>query len=138
MLMDPGIERRRLVIIVEDSETCAITLQIALETIPGIELRVASSGPRALTMLAGYHDGIAAVITDLQLPGMSGLDLLARLKAEPHLANVPVLVVSGDSDPGLPRKVLAQGADAFFTKPYSPLEVRRKLEQLLKCPTKQS
>jgi CheY-like chemotaxis protein len=135
---NPAIADRKLVVIVEDNETCAVTLQIALETIPGIDLRLASSGPRALKFLAACEDEVAAVITDLDLPGMSGFDLLARLKAEPHLAKVPVLVVSGDSDPGLPRTALAQGAAAFFTKPYSPIEVRRKLEQLLKCGPSQS
>jgi CheY-like chemotaxis protein len=40
-------------------------------------------------------------------------------------------LISGDSDPGLPARALAEGADAFFSKPYSPSAVRRKLEQLI-------
>jgi DNA-binding NarL/FixJ family response regulator len=44
---------------------------------------------------------------------------------------MPVLVISGDSDPRTPARVIAAGAQAFFAKPYSPAAIRRKLEELL-------
>jgi CheY-like chemotaxis protein len=53
------------------------------------------------------------------------------VRAEPRFARLPIVLISGDSDPLLPARALAQGADAFFPKPYSPAAVRRKLEQLL-------
>jgi PleD family two-component response regulator len=53
------------------------------------------------------------------------------LRAEPGCARLPILLISGDSDPRLPARALARGANAFFGKPYSPSAVRRKLEQLL-------
>ena len=52
-------------------------------------------------------------------------------QAEPRFARLPMLLISGDSDPMLRERALAQGADAFFPKPYSPSAVRKKLEQLL-------
>jgi CheY-like chemotaxis protein len=75
---------------------------------------------------------VAAVISDLQLPGMSGMDFLSRLRSESRFAQVPVLIISGDTDPLAPQDALSRGASAYFTKPYSPSEIRRKLEQLLK------
>jgi len=63
--------------------------------------------------------------------GGDGLDLIRHLRAEPRFARLPILLISGDSDPRLSERALAQGADAFFPKPYSPSAVRRKLEQLL-------
>jgi CheY-like chemotaxis protein len=79
---------------------------------------------------------IAAIVTDLNLAqsvGLSGdgLDLIRQLRAEPRFARLPILLISGDTDPRLSERALAQGADAFFPKPYSPAAVRRKLEQLL-------
>ena len=126
----------RLVLIVEDSETCAETLQIALELIPGVEVRSIHSPRAALAMLHECHGEIAAIVTDLNLvhnagPGGDGLDLIRHLRAEPRFARLPILLISGDSDPRLSERALAQGADAFFPKPYSPTAVRRKLEQLL-------
>jgi two-component system, chemotaxis family, chemotaxis protein CheY len=126
----------RLVLIVEDSETCAETLQIALELIPGIEVRSIHSSRAAIAMLNESATEIAAIVTDLNLaqsiglPG-DGLDLIRQLRAQPRFARLPILLISGDTDPRLSERALAQGADAFFPKPYSPAAVRRKLEQLL-------
>lgn len=119
----------RLVLIVEDSETCAETLQIALELIEGIEVRIVNSPHAAIATLTDSE--IAAIITDLHMPQSDGLDLIRQLRAEPRFAALPILLISGDSDPSLPARALQNGADAFFAKPWSPAAVRRKLEQLL-------
>ncbi|HVW83625.1 MAG TPA: response regulator [Bryobacteraceae bacterium] len=121
----------RLVLIVEDSETCAETLQIALESIPDLETRVLHNSRAAMALLRDRADDVAAVVTDLHMPQADGFDLIRQLRAEPQFARLPILLISGDSDPRLPERALAQGADAFFGKPYSPSAVRRKLEQLL-------
>lgn len=129
----------RQVLIVEDSETCAETLQIALELIPGIEVRSIHSTLAAIAILNEPGSQIAAIITDLNLDLSSarkgglgdGLDLIRQLRAEPRFARLPILLISGDSDPRLSERALADGADAFFPKPYSPSAVRKKLEQLL-------
>jgi two-component system chemotaxis response regulator CheY len=121
----------RLIIVVEDSLECAETLQIALESLRGMEVRVVVNGEAALEFIRRNQPEIAAVITDLQMPRMSGMDLLARLKSAPELRHIPVLVISGDSDPRLPARSLASGAHAFFPKPYSPFAVRHTREQLL-------
>jgi CheY-like chemotaxis protein len=119
------------VLIVEDSEACAETLQIALESIPGLETRVIHSSRAAIAALRESHGEIAAIVTDLHLPHSDGFDLIRQLRAEPRFARLPILLISGDSDPLVAEKALAQGANAFFPKPYSPSAVRRKLEQLL-------
>jgi DNA-binding response OmpR family regulator len=121
----------RIVLIVEDTETCAVTLQIALESLPGIEVLIASSAGAGWKVLEGAALPVAAVITDLHLPGLSGMDLLTRLRGDARFAKIPVLIISGDSDPRLPREAAASGAAALFSKPYSPAEVRRKVEQLI-------
>jgi CheY-like chemotaxis protein len=126
----------KLVLIVEDSETCAETLQIALERIPGVEIRSIHSSRAAIALVRERDGEVAAIVTDLNLTqgaGLAGngLDLIRQLRAEPRFARLPILLISGDSDPRLSERALAQGADAFFAKPYSPAAVRKKLEQLL-------
>lgn len=121
----------RQVLIVEDNDTCAETLVIALECIPDVEVRVIHS---AASALAAMRDGeVAAVVTDLNLDHSrdNGFELIRQLRSEPRFAGLPVLLISGDTDPRLPERALAQGANAFFPKPYSPIAVRKKLEQLL-------
>jgi len=122
---------QRLILIIEDSETCAETLQIALESIPGVETRAVRNPHAAIAALQDSGNEIAAIVTDLHLPQRDGFDLIRQLRAEPRFATLPILLISGDSDPRLPARAIAQGANAFFAKPYSPSAVRRKLEQLL-------
>ncbi len=126
----------KLVLIVEDSETCAETLLIALESVPGIEVRVIQSLRAAIAAIEDRANDVAALVTDLNFsdprnPDSDGFDLIRKLRAEPRFAHLPILLISGDSDPRLPERALAQGADAFFPKPYSPAAVRKKLEQLI-------
>jgi two-component system chemotaxis response regulator CheY len=121
----------KLVLIVEDSETCAETLQIALESLPGVQTRIVSGARAAIATLRTGEPEVAAIVTDLHMGNRDGLDLIRALRAEPRYARLPILLISGDSDPRLPERALSEGADAFFAKPYSPAAVRRKLEQLL-------
>lgn len=121
----------KTILIVEDSETCAETLQIALESMPGLNTMVLRSLGGAMAALRNEDNNIAALVTDLHMPRQDGFELIRQLRSEVRYASLPVLLISGDSDPQLPERALALGADAFFSKPYSPAAVRRKLEQLL-------
>jgi CheY-like chemotaxis protein len=121
----------RTVLIVEDSEACAETLQIALEALPDVRTVVVRSPAAALVRLRRDDAEISAVVTDLHMPKSDGFDLIRQLRKEARYAKLPILMISGDSDPRLPQRALESGADAFFSKPYSPAAVRRKLEQLL-------
>jgi len=119
----------RLVLIVDDAEQCADTLEVALYGLPGVDVTAALSAEHALEIMVAQS--ISAVVTDLHLPKMSGFELIRRVRQHPAYRQVPILVISGDSDPGTPERLRALGADAFFPKPYSPSAVRKKLEMLL-------
>jgi two-component system chemotaxis response regulator CheY len=123
------MDHTRTVLIVEDSDDCAETLELALQSIKGVKVVVAGSAEEALERLS--QETVAAMITDLHLPQMDGLSLLSIVRARNNGGYTPVLVISGDSDPRTPARVLAAGAEAFFSKPYSPAAVRRKLEEVL-------
>ena len=121
----------KTILIVEDSETCAETLQIALESMPGLKTLVLQNLRAALLALRSEDNNIAALVTDLNMPRNDGFELIRQLRSEVRYAQLPVVLISGDSDPQLPQRALDSGADAFFSKPYSPAAVRRKLEQLI-------
>jgi CheY-like chemotaxis protein len=123
----------KLVLIVEDSETCAETLLIALESLPGVEPRVIPNLRAAIATIQEAGN-VAALVTDLHLGNSAlsdGFDLISQLRAQPRYANLPIVLISGDSDPLLADRAIAQGANAFFPKPYSPAAVRKTLEQLI-------
>lgn len=124
----------KLVLIVEDSETCAETLLIALESLPDVEPRVIPNLRAAILTIQDETSNVAALVTDLHLgngAASDGFDLIRQLRAHPKFAKLPILLISGDSDPQLPDRAIAQGANAFFPKPYSPAAVRKILEQLI-------
>jgi two-component system, chemotaxis family, chemotaxis protein CheY len=119
----------RTLLIVDDSGACAETLELALEGLAGLSIVVVNSAEDALVALV--HESVAGLVTDLHLPRMSGLELVGVVRGLPGKALLPILVVSGDSDPRTPSRALEAGANAFFAKPYSPAAVRRQLEGLL-------
>ena len=72
---------------------------------------------------------VCALVTDLHLPLMNGFELIEAVRGGPWRSSLPILVISGDSDPRIPTRVAKLGANAFFSKPYSPAEVRHTLER---------
>jgi len=119
----------RTVLIVEDSDTSADTLEIALLSLPDVSVAHAATGRKAWQLIQNQR--VAAIVTDLHMPHMDGFELIERVRAAGGAARVPIIVISGDSDPGTPDKVRRLGADAYFAKPYSPAAVRETLERLL-------
>jgi len=118
------------VLIVEDAETCATTLEIIFSSIPGIEILTANSAERAWELLESHQD-ILALVTDLHMPGMDGFELIERVRANQVHARLPILVITGSTDPHVSDRLRLRGVNAVFAKPYSPALVREKLEQLL-------
>ena len=126
--------RCRTVLIVEDARLCATTLEIALAKIIGVGIRVAVSAEEARILLDADAN-VCAVVTDVHLPDASGLDLIRWMRSRASLARLPIVVISGDSDPETNTAVLRLGADAYFAKPFSPSVVRNKLEDLINAAT---
>ena len=127
---DPG-DGARSVLIVDDSENAAATLEIALLGIPGLSVTLASSALEALRILGRPGQAVGAIVTDLNMPRMDGYELIRRVRGDDRYSATPIVVVSADTDPATPQRVAQMGVMAFFSKPFSPAEVRRKLEQIL-------
>jgi two-component system chemotaxis response regulator CheY len=123
---------QQIVLIVDDNALAVEPLQVALLPCPDLGVRVVATAQEALHFLAVSETPVAALITDLhlRLSHIDGFELIERVRAQPCLAQLPIIVVSGDSEPETPRRVKALGA-AYFSKPYSPGAVRQALEQLL-------
>ena len=68
---------------------------------------------------------------DVQLPELDGLQATQRIKADPELRPIPLVVVTSYALSGDEAKALAAGADAYVTKPFSPRELLAKVRELL-------
>jgi CheY-like chemotaxis protein len=126
------VTKSRAVLIVEDAETCASILEIVFGSIGGLRTITAPSAEQAWELIDREPDSIGAIVTDLHMPGMDGFELIERVRGDKRSAGVPIIVITGCTDTGASERARILGANAFFAKPYSPAEVREKLEQLLK------
>ena len=129
-----GEETPRTVLVVEDSENSAIMMEMALFGIPGLSLLLAGSGLEALRILRN-GSLVRAIVTDLNMPRMDGFEMIRRIREDRTLSGTPIIVVSADTDPATPERVAELGVSAFFSKPYSPAQVRRTVEQILDATT---
>ena len=104
--------RAPLVAIVDDDEGVRDALSDLL-----LVLDLASrTFDRAEALLSEYEPGLFdCIITDVKMPGISGLDLLRRLRS--HGAPTPVIVITSDAHPNACAQALEAGAHAFLTKP---------------------
>ena len=87
-----------------------------LRLLPGVELHVDADGPAALARAAQWQPQL--VLLDLDLPGMSGIELLGRLRADPATAAIPCVAVSAFALGPEIQHALDHGCVAYLTKPF--------------------
>lgn len=112
----------RRILVVEDEALIAAFVVKALRG-DGTEVVVAEDGEVGLFLAS--TDNFDAVVLDLQLPGLNGLDVLRDLRGRG--CKVPILVLTGEDEPDVRAVCLRLGADAFLTKPFSIGELRAGL-----------
>jgi hypothetical protein len=90
----------------------------------------AENGQEALDILNRYHD-IKIVITDWNMPVMLGIDLLKAIRANDHLHNLPVMMVTGEIQRHQVHKALAEGASDFLIKPFTIGELQARINRII-------
>ena len=105
------------VLVVDDDPVILKLCQRTLET-EGWQVTLAPDGDRAIAIAASRRDQLDCIVSDVNMPGMSGFELLARMRD--HDEDVPVLLMTGD--PSLEGAVTAieGGAVCYLSKPFSP------------------
>ncbi len=102
------------VLVIDDEKNIRRTLRMVLEG-EGIDVRDAETAEQGLAVLS--DEGVDVVVTDIRLPGMSGIDLLQRIRRTPEWAALPVLVISGHAVVSEAVDAIKLGATDFFEKP---------------------
>lgn len=103
------------ILIAEDSAVQALMLRQILEQ-QGFKVSTANNGLTALDMALQLRP--ALLISDVNMPGMSGYELCQRIKASPDFSDLPVILVTSLSGPDDVLLGLKSGADSFVIKPY--------------------
>jgi two-component system, chemotaxis family, chemotaxis protein CheY len=112
------------ILVVDDNDALRENLAEALH-LEGYPVVAASDGPSALSRLA-EDPPPSVVLLDLMLPGMSGGDVLARIRADPRLRHVKVVLTTGASV----RAARAAPADAVLMKPFGVADLLAALRKV--------
>ena len=116
------------ILIVSDQINVRHTLRSGLANLgPEFEIVEIFSGEEAFLELTRkpYH----LVITEVHLPGMSGIELMQKIKS--HRSGIKVVLITGDTEPKFRRQVADAGADAFFIKPIQIVHLHAAVSGLL-------
>ncbi|MBO2012479.1 ATP-binding protein [Hymenobacter negativus] len=116
------------VLVVEDQPDLRDYLRELLS--PTCEVLVATDGQAALELLA-REAPVDLITTDAMMPRLSGTELLARLKADPSQAGVPVLMLTARADEAHRQAALTVGVDDYLTKPFVADELLARVRALL-------
>jgi chemotaxis protein histidine kinase CheA/ActR/RegA family two-component response regulator len=112
--------RRSRVLVVDDSLSVRRALGMLLED-HGYDVTLSRDGLDAVRALdASRYD---ALLTDLEMPNMNGLELAAHVRARPALAELPVIMITSRSMDKHRRQALSVGVNVYLTKPYTDLEL---------------
>jgi two-component system alkaline phosphatase synthesis response regulator PhoP len=113
----PKTPAREKILVVEDEEDILELIRYNL-TRDGYRVSAATSGEDGLR--AATRDKPDLVVLDLMLPGIDGIEVCRRLKADPHTRYIPVVMVTAKGDEADVVAGLELGADDYLTKPFSP------------------
>ena len=116
-----------LVAIVDDDEHVRQATGALLRS---LGYRVATFGAAEEYLKSNQLHETSCLITDVQMPGMSGIELQAHLKAEGH--RIPVIVITAFPDDGVRDRAVQHGATGFLTKPFSQESLTACLDRALK------
>jgi two-component system chemotaxis response regulator CheY len=107
----------KCILTVDDSSTMRQMITFTLKG-AGYEVLEAGDGVEALEVAKGKK--LSLIITDVNMPRMDGLTLVARLRALPEFKFTPILVLTTESDQSMKQKGKEAGATGWIVKPFSP------------------
>ncbi len=115
------------ILICDDEPNLRELMRVSLE--PDYDLAEAGDGAEAIALLERLRPDL--VLLDMMMPRTSGLAVIERVRRDPELADLPVVVVSAFSTDGDRRAASDAGATEFLKKPFDPTALRSLVEELL-------
>ncbi|HVY07455.1 MAG TPA: response regulator [Burkholderiales bacterium] len=116
------------ILVIEDQEDNRRIVRDLL-TASGFELSEATTGEDGVAFAT--RDRPDLILMDIQLPGIDGYEATRRIKADPELKSIPIIVVTSYALSGDDQKAFAAGCDGYVTKPYSPRLLLAKIREYL-------
>jgi len=126
--MHPSTTPAKTVLVVDDEQDILDLVRFRLEH-DGYRVLTASDGQTGLTLAQQEHPDLC--ILDVMMPKLSGLEVLARLRADPATAATRVILLTARGQDADVDRGFELGAQDYVTKPFSPKELRRRVHAQL-------
>lgn len=119
------------ILVVDDSPVMRMFIRrvLALSGVPTAAIHEAENGLAALEVLQSAP--VDLVLSDINMPGMNGSELMRMISGNPAFQRIPVIVVSTDSSLLRVRSMLDLGARGYIQKPFHPEALRSEIERVL-------
>ena len=118
------------IVYIEDDPVNILLLEQYVALTPDVPLLVARDGESGLELARRWMPNL--ILLDMQLPDMSGLDVLDRLRADPVTSGLRVVALSADAMPAQVTEAIARGAEAYWTKPLALSKFKAELPKFLR------
>jgi CheY-like chemotaxis protein len=125
-------QRTWRVLIADDDPAICTLIETVLKKGP-YEIVIRNDAESALVAL-GREAPFDIVICDFMLPGISGIDLIERLRADSRTEHVPILMISGHTNYAMDGRAKTAGANIFLNKPFTISQLRTAVNSLLAQP----
>ena len=117
-----------VVLYVEDNRLNVMVMRHAIKRLPGVRLEVATDGGTGLALAQRLRPDL--LLLDMNMPVLSGIEVMQRVRADPALEKVPCVAVSANSLPEDIERAIALGFDDYITKPFAVARVLELVERL--------
>ena len=124
----PERPERPVVMVVEDNRNM---LSFLTEILSGEYTVISAENSEQALALLSEHDP-DMIVSDIMMPGTSGIELCQRLKSDIRTSHIPVILLSAKTDTATKVESLCCGAEAYLEKPFSPEHLRAQLENLMR------
>ncbi|HEY8975284.1 MAG TPA: hybrid sensor histidine kinase/response regulator, partial [Burkholderiaceae bacterium] len=118
------------IVYIEDDPVNILLLEQYVALTSDVQLLVARDGESGLELARRWMPNL--ILLDMQLPDMSGLDVLDRLRADPVTSGLRVVALSADAMPAQVTEAIARGAEAYWTKPLALSKFKSELPKFLR------
>lgn len=116
------------ILVVEDQDSIRRMIE-ALVQARGYDVSAVANGAKAIDLATTEPPDL--VLLDLNLPGQyDGFEVCRRLRADPTTRRTPVVIITAMDDPESRAKATEAGANAYYTKPFSPIALLKEIERL--------
>jgi CheY-like chemotaxis protein len=116
------------VLIVDDDPFIRKLIATTLEDVAGFELLQASDGAEAVDTAAREKPEL--VFLDIDMPRLDGIEACAKIRTQPETANATIVMLTATSRTNNEQRAEDAGADLFLTKPFSPLDLLRLVDEI--------